>query len=536
MKTKIKCKIKPYIQPFERKLAIAELRALAGSAPRPLSGLEDEALDFEVTSTVSANNLAKSLVYWEYVCDSKKRFTSQVLREATVNIVRNGIPFDQLKKLVPFGSDVPLPNRRTLRYGTHGIHEYRGKFFPQLVRALVNISNIPQHSVVADPMCGSGTTLVEAILSGHKGIGMDLNPLSTLITKTKCSLFSVAPQSLLHEYQSVREHLLSGLSLHSVAQLPHSTSSYSSDQKYLSGWFSEQVLRDLNLITNTVNSLTHGAIRDLMLLSLSNIIRKVSWQKDNDLRVRKEIRTDDDIDPIKEFLEEMGRTVRTILAFLYQNQQSPIGTFAVEEGDVREITTLWQQWLGKVDLIITSPPYATALPYLDTDRLSLCYLALLPRPEHRKRDLLMIGNREITDQLRKYYLSLFNDARQMLPDSVIQVIERIEHLNSKSNVGFRRKNLPALLSKYFLDMLQVFNNIVNLLKLGAPAYIVVGNNHTIAGGIRVEIETANLLTDIGKSVGLEFERLIPMEMIASRNISKKNAVASEAILSFRRVT
>ena len=63
--------------------------------------------------------------------------------------------------------------------------------------------------------------------------------------------------------------------------------------------------------------------------------------------------------------------------------------------------------------------------------------------------------------------------------------------------------------------------------------MVIGNNHTIAGGERVEIETANLLVDIASVVGMKFEKRIPMEMLVSRDIFKNNAVASEEILCFR---
>ena len=97
-------------------------------------------------------------------------------REATVNIVRNGIPIEQIAKLVPFNGEIPLPNRRCLRYGTHGIHEYRGKFFPQLVRALLNIAGVYENKIVADPMSGSGTAIVEAVLGGCHGLGLDINP------------------------------------------------------------------------------------------------------------------------------------------------------------------------------------------------------------------------------------------------------------------------------------------------------------------------------------------------------------------------
>ena len=39
----------------------------------------------------------------------------------------------------------------------------------------------------------------------------------------------------------------------------------------------------------------------------------------------------------------------------------------------------------KIDVIITSPPYATALPYIDTDRLSL--LAVLDHSSRKRKDV-----------------------------------------------------------------------------------------------------------------------------------------------------
>ena len=48
-----------------------------------------------------------------------------------------------------------------------------------------------------------------------------------------------------------------------------------------------------------------------------------------------------------------------------------------------------------VDVIITSPPYATALPYIDTDRLSLLSILGLPSKKRRKTEFVLTGSREI---------------------------------------------------------------------------------------------------------------------------------------------
>jgi site-specific DNA-methyltransferase (cytosine-N4-specific) len=145
----------------------------------------------------------------------------------------------------------------------------------------------------------------------------------------------------------------------------------------------------------------------------------------------------------------------------------------------------------------------------------------------------MIGNREISEGQRAMYWELFESKKKKLPKSVSALVQKVSTLNSQIEVGFRRRNLPSLLTKYFIDMQQVFAGMVTVLRPGNTAFVVIGNNHTIAGGERVEIETASLLVDLASSAGMEFERRIPMEMLVSRDIFKNNAVASEEILCFR---
>ena len=245
------------------------------------------------------------------------------------------------------------------------------------------------------------------------------------------------------------------------------------------------------------------------MVSLSNILRPGFLAKNDDLRVRKEIRSDIELDPPQKFLEEIGRSIRTVLAFLYQNDSNVIGRFDIQSGNAKHCTTIWQDLHGQVDTIITSPPYATALPYLDTDRLSLCYLDLLSRPEHRVQDKDMIGNREVTERLRREYWQYFEAHSSNLPQSVQTLIQRIHDLNHNADVGFRRRNLPALLTKYFFDMKEVLMGMYTLLKSGRCAFIVIGNNHTIAGGQRIDIETAQLLAEIGVMTGFEIQQQIP---------------------------
>ena len=528
MMNSVRCRMKPYIQPFERALALAELGAVANVGA--VSAASDNcSTSVDIRTSAQTETLAASLAYWESVDDGVARYTQQALREATVSVARNGTPIEAFRKALPFRDDVPLVNRRCLRYATHGLHEYRGKFFPQLVKALINIGRIPVDGVVADPMCGSGTTLVESVLAGRTAVGLDMNPLSVRLSRAKCMLLHADPDRLRRAVRSVESRLANGRRggagrLRYFGEIPVA------DQEYLRRWFSDAALRDLDAIVGAIRPVRDGAAREILFIALSNVLRRVSWQKTDDLRVRRDIESTS-ADAVATFIVEMRKSVRSVAAFLYQNGQTRIGNVDIVQGDARQLTRWWRDWRYKVDAVVTSPPYATALPYLDTDRLNLCYLGMLTRRKHRETDLRMIGNREITDRRRREYWEYFDRNAARLPVSVSSLARRVSTLNANCTVGFRRRNMAALLANYFFDMRTVFEELLLVVKPGAPVYVVVGRNHTFAGGERVEIKTAELLGDIAESLGYCRESELPMAMLHSRDIFKRNAGATETLLT-----
>lgn len=535
MNATLTCKMKSYIQPFERRLALAELAALTGGIPKLVNSAQ-ETSEYFTASSLPAELVAGRLAYWEHVRNFEREriLTEQVLREATSKMLRLPLGPISISSLRVVSTPDNLPNRRCLRYGPHGLHEYRGKYFPQLVRALINISGASGKSIVVDPMSGSGTTAVEAILAGCYGLGTDMNPLSVFMGQTKCDLLSVSAASLLRHVDKITAALGKVPSRSLKASLPYLTSLPEVDQVYLAAWFSPKILQQLDKVAQEIQLVRHPVIKNFFWLSLSNILREVSWQKNDDLRVRKEIRDDATINAIQDFLKGLRHSTIGLAPFLRQIKTSELGTHKIKLGDAKQLGNLWEQYLGKVDVVITSPPYATALPYLDTDRLSLAYLGLLPRAKHRPHDLHMIGNREVSERIRQEYWGHFLEKKKELPSSVTNLIMKIHRLNQNQNVGFRRRNLPALLTKYFFDMKDVFNGIQALLRPGAKAYVVIGNNHTIAGGKNININTAQLLADIADSIGLAPKEEIPMEMLVSRDIFRKNTGKSETILTLQK--
>ena len=494
-----------------------------------MNGDDGSASLFSIAPTNDVDGLRRALAYWHSIGDDKEGITAQLRGEATQSIARglvqHRIPSADVSDLVSSN----LPSRRYLRYATHGLHEYRGKFFPQLVRALMNIAQLREDAIILDPMCGSGTTLVEARLSGRTSFGIDMNPLSVFITDVKCQALALAPSTLAAAYHRLEEAVRAPSS--SSQQPIRFASLAHSDQAYLQRWFSEQTIMELAHIEEGISELPDGTtIKDFYRIALSNILRRISWQKNEDLRIRREENNIKPGDATVFFLEEAARSTQTVAAFLAARGNARLGSSIVREADARGAASLFPKLLGKVDAVITSPPYATALPYIDTDRLSLIYLGLLPRDQHNTRDTLMIGNREISSGTRTKYWAYYKKHRLLLPTTTRALIEQIDQLNKVKPAGFRRKNLSALLAKYFFDMRETIRHTFALLRPGGSMFLVVGNNRTTAGQKHIEISTPDHLAMIASDVGFQMVGDIPMEMLVPRTIFRRNAIASERIL------
>src|SRR6056297_2666148 len=87
-----------------------------------------------------------------------------------------------------------------IREYTHRAHRFPGKFHPPLIAHILDKHD--EHDVVADPMCGCGTTGVEAAVNGKDAILNDIDPLSALMSRGKTN--PVQPD----EFLEVRDEIL----------------------------------------------------------------------------------------------------------------------------------------------------------------------------------------------------------------------------------------------------------------------------------------------------------------------------------------
>ena len=72
---------------------------------------------------------------------------------------------------------------------THSFYRYPARFSPAFARTAISLFSRPGDTVL-DPFVGGGTTVVEALATGRRAIGVDLNSLAAFVTRSRTTPLS----------------------------------------------------------------------------------------------------------------------------------------------------------------------------------------------------------------------------------------------------------------------------------------------------------------------------------------------------------
>ncbi|MER8798280.1 DNA methyltransferase [Mesorhizobium sp. M0984] len=448
---------------------------------------------------------------------------------------RNPVPQPTWQKVLENG-DAEAAKRKDPKYVTHGLHPYKGKFYPQLAKALINISGVSPGARILDPFCGSGTVLLEGMLNGYAAFGCDMNPLAAKIARAKTEILaverSIAEQALKSLLERVRR---------APKNFPKTRAQFAAKvQGELDSWFAGPVLDKLEWLLSHIRLFGDPRLVEFAEVVLSSVIRDVSQQDPSDLRIRRRKEPLDDAPVLELYQERLGSQLKRLEKYWSVAGRQPTNLVAsnIVDGDSRVGSTFERLGLSEqsVDCVVTSPPYATALPYIDTDRLSLMAIMGIESLERSALETDLTGSREIRTSIRqKFELELMGKAAtRRLPKSVVEFLRKLHAANQAGGVGFRRANMAALLWRYFCDMTDNIQAMRQLLKPGAPAFYVVGNSKTKAGEEWTTIDTCGHIVEIAKMAGLEAHVMLDISVTTENYHHIKNAITENAVLEFRR--
>lgn len=424
--------------------------------------------------------------------------------------------------------------RKDPKYVTHGLHPYKGKFYPQLAKALINLLSMPYGSRILDPFCGSGTTLLEGYLNGYAAFGCDTNPLAAKIARAKSQVLDLDPDILSDVVSGVLDALDGAPSVMPDASEQFDTNSMDEIRK----WFPEPVIRKLNWLLRTIRAGSEGVSRDFLEVVLSSIVRDVSQQEPTDLRIRYRKEMLKDADVLELFRSQLSTQFARIEKFwnVRGHAPNPFYRASAVGGDNRTSVVYDTLGLkdGSVDMVLTSPPYAMALPYIDTDRLSLLTLFGFGGSHRRTIEQTLIGSREISGGERKRIENSFKKG-EMLSASSIRFVRALHAMLDKSaDAGFRRKNMPALLYRFFGDMQLVFAQLHRLCRVGAEVMVVIGDSRMTVDEKEIRIPTTDLVEDIAVVCGFSPVERIDISVTTEKLIHIKNAITENVVLRLRK--
>lgn len=488
--------------PYEKRFAVREVQSLL--EPKQLREFEDRLL---ISGSKNSDSINK-LVYFSHA-----------------EIERETIPTLQFQFENGSGAN-NRQKRQNTRYSVHGLHEYKGKFNPQVVRSLFNIYNVKSGDNILDPFCGSGTTLVESAHDNISASGTDINPLAVFIANAKIDALGISSAEiakskdiLFKKYQAIKNKFILD----------------DSDQRiqYLKSWFPIEVLMEMEALRLSALKLA-DSVRNIFLIIISNQLRDYSFQEPSDLRIRRRFSPFPEIPFIQQIKASIDSFVFNIKEF--QTSFDPIKSLnKAFNSDVKyskQVPAFAND--NTYDFAITSPPYATALPYIDTQRLSLVWLNLISAKAIKSLESDLIGSRDFKAKSEQQKWQAYMEKNEYCLPAEIHSFCIDLNSKLKPNEGFRKKALPSLLYRYFNEMGLAFKEVHRLLKKEKYFCLIVGHNHTSIGGQRTDIDTPKFLSYIGKQIGFNVHEIIELDAYQRYGLNSSNAVQKESLIVFKK--
>jgi DNA modification methylase len=278
-----------------------------------------------------------------------------------------------------------LDHIKDKNYLTHNLHPYPAKFIPQIPGSLIEIYS-REGDLVLDPFCGSGTTLLEAILRGRRAIGVDVNPIATLVSRVKVTIFSDEDRSSVLDFlQQVDELLLN------IRMRPNWLADAVSDKEIpkfhnIEHWFQPNVQRELTLIRRMILDYQCPVqVRDFLKVCFSSIIVKVSNQESDTrwVAVNKSI---GDSYTANCFRNAVGNNLEKMMDLAHEiGGRQP--NAQVISADIADAPRFLNE--HAVDLVVTSPPYFNSYDYYLYHKLRMFWLGY----DHKEVQSREIGSR-----------------------------------------------------------------------------------------------------------------------------------------------
>jgi len=399
---------------------------------------------------------------------------------------------------------------------THYFHPYKGKFHPKMARALLNYIYPQEKGVVMDNFAGSGTLLVEASFIGLDSVGVEINPLSVLMSNVKCNSLLIDTKLLKTEIENYFKKVREALSVHLnrrkgqlslICDLNIDFKEIEEKAERLSAELKDNYLRNKDEVVpqvlickNLLSTVKDEKIREFLLLALSGTISDIARRTKEEFQVV--------------FRKRVNDLYLRLYLFHKLNEILDIkaGKSRTYEGDTRNMINIRSE---SIDGIVNSPPYAVALDYIKNDYPQLVLLELTS--SIKELDKKMMGNPRVNYD-RKALLAEVGKTSNPLPESANKIVNYLIK-NGRQQAGLRSY-------KFFIDMHKALKEMYRVMKKGSKCGIIIGNNHFKVGNNYIEVPNDKVILELAVEVGFTVDKFISRELHKSSegNIREESVV------------
>lgn len=417
-------------------------------------------------------------------------------------------------------------------YGTHGFHRYVGRFPPHLIRAVINYFGADSDDIILDPFCGSGTTLVEARMLGTKGIGIEISPLSAMMSRVKSQFPSEGIQvlDLVTElsgfYDNKWDSFICGRPIDSITYEEILNRSGNSILAFpnIERWLTKEAFLGTSILVEFIMQ-KEGYIRDFLTIAVSSKMRSIG-NVDVDV-VRAEYRKEPrkNVDVLKLVTKQIQKMSLAINDTLLACKDTISNSTDIEiiEGSVTDVTVAQRS----VSFIITSPPYGVeSLSYLRTHLLSFRALEPLLGVDPYNFGEGIIGS-EYLDGMIPDIDSFFVSSASRTYNSYFST------LLDAADSSIQEKRI-VMMMRFFEDMYAVIKRFDYWLTGHGKIAFIIGNKK-IGDSI---IPTNTIITEIFEHFGFVLEESIGHKLKTNNSNSQvpwqDRIIEDEYIMLFRR--
>ncbi len=400
---------------------------------------------------------------------------------------------------------IPYKNR-----GTHFIHPYPAKLLMHIPHFFLNNEILSKREdLILDPFCGSGTTLLESLLSSRNSVGFDVNPLAVLISKVKTSKLSENKLKKLVKKITSKLRVFDSLDVPNVLNIDY--------------WYDKKTILELSSIKRIIDAEEDDRYKDWLKVCFSILVQKKSLSDPNvsvpvklnpDKKSKSKTRRKLELDLIKRIKEEntfelyISILNKSILQIRELNQMLAIhNDVKVFQQQINNLEySLKNSYKNKFQLVITSPPYAGAQKYIRSSSLSLGWLEM-----DKEKKIVQLKRESIGREVyRNYEVNNIGNTGIKEANQFVQKIENINPTRAK------------IISNYLQEMREALKNVYNLAKPGGYFVLIMGNNEVCGHSFN----TQKYISEISEGLGFN-KKLTLIDVIKSRGLmTKRNKSAS----------